>query len=95
MVQLVRERPAEEFIVATETGIMHRMQQLAPEKRFFAADRAAVCAYMKTITLEATRDSLKLDQFHITVPPITAARARASLDRMVALGPGVVRQPGD
>jgi quinolinate synthase len=95
MVQLVRERPAEEFIVATETGIMHRMQQLAPEKRFFAADRAAVCAYMKTITLQATRDSLKLDQFHITVPPITAARARASLDRMVALGPGVVKKPGD
>ena len=95
MVQLVRERPAEEFIIATETGIMHRMEQLAPEKRFFAADRAAVCAYMKTITLEATRDSLKLDQFHITVPPRTAARARASLDRMVALGPGVAKKPGD
>jgi quinolinate synthase len=95
MVQLVRERPAEEFIVATETGIMHRMEQLAPEKRFFAADRAAVCAYMKTITLEATRDSLKLDRYHVTVPPDTAARARASLDRMVALGPGVVKKPGD
>jgi quinolinate synthase len=95
MIQLVRERPAEEFIIATETGIMHRMEQLAPEKRFFAADRAAVCAYMKTITLEATRDALKLDQFHVTVPPLTAARARASLDRMVALGPAVVRKPGD
>jgi quinolinate synthase len=95
MVQLVKERPAQEFIIATETGIMHRMEQVAPEKRFFAADRAAVCAYMKTITLEATRDALKLDQFHVTVPPLTAARARASLDRMVALGPGVVRKPGD
>ena len=95
MIQLVRERAAEEFIIATETGIMHRMQQLAPEKRFFAADRAAVCAYMKTITLESTRDALKLDQFHVTVPSLTAARARASLDRMVALGPGVVWKPGD
>jgi quinolinate synthase len=95
MVQLVQERPAEEFIVATETGIMHRMQQTAPEKHFFAADRAAVCAYMKTITLEATRDALKLDQFHVTVPALTAARARAALDRMVALGPAVVRKPGD
>ena len=35
---------------------------------FFAADRAAVCAFMKTITLEATRDALKLDRFHVTVP---------------------------
>jgi quinolinate synthase len=95
MVQLVRERPAEEFIVATEIGIIHRMQQMAPEKRFFPADRTALCAYMKTITLEATRDALRLDQFHVTVPPLTAARARAALDRMVALGPAVVRKPGD
>jgi quinolinate synthase len=95
MVQLVKERPAKEFIVATETGIMHRMQHEAPEKQFYAADRAAVCAYMKTITLESTRDALKLDQFHVTVPPEIAARARLALDRMVALGPGVVAKPGD
>jgi len=95
MVQLVKERPATEFIVATETGIMHRMEQLAPEKKFIAADRAAVCAFMKTITLEGTLDALKLDRYHITVPKAIADRARASLDRMVALGPGVVRKPGD
>ncbi len=95
MVQLVRERPATEFIVATETGIMHRMQLEAPEKRFFAADRAAVCAYMKTITLESTRDALRLDQHLIEVPENIARRARASLDRMVALGPAVARKPGD
>ncbi len=95
MVQLVKERPAREFIVATETGIMHRMQLEAPEKKFFAADRAAVCAFMKTITLEATRDALSLDQFHITVPEAIAARARLALDRMVALGPGVAQKPGD
>lgn len=95
MIQLVKERPAKEFIVATETGIMHRMQQLAPEKQFFAADRAAVCAYMKVITLEGTRDALKLDRYHVTVPKEVADRARASLDRMVALGPAVVKKPGD
>ena len=50
---------------------------------------------MKTITLEGTRDALKLDQFHVTVAPEIAARARASLDRMVALGPGVAKKPGD
>ena len=32
MVQLVSERPAQEFIVATETGIMHRMQQDGPHE---------------------------------------------------------------
>lgn len=95
MIQLVKERPATEFVVATETGIMHRMEQLAPEKKFFAADRSAVCAYMKTITLEATRDALRLDQHHVTVPPEIAERARLSLDRMVALGPSIAKKPGD
>ena len=95
MIQLVRERPATEFIIATETGIMHRMEQLAPEKRFFPADRAAVCAYMKTITLESTRDALLLDRHHVAVPPAIADRARAALDRMVSLGPAVVAKPGD
>lgn len=95
MVQLVKERPAREFIIATETGIMHRMEQLAPDKKFIAADGTAVCAFMKTITLEGTRDALKLDRYHITVPKDVADRARASLDRMVALGPGVAKKPGD
>ena len=93
MIQLVAERPASEFIVATETGIMHRMQQMAPEKTFIAADRGAVCAYMKTITLPRVKESLELDRYHITVPKDVAARARAAVDRMVALGAG--GKPGD
>ena len=87
--------PAKEFIIATETGIMHRMAKEAPDKSFFAADRAAECAYMKTITLEATLDALRLDQHHITVPLDIASRARASVDRMIALGPATAAKPGD
>jgi quinolinate synthase len=68
---------------------------MAPEKHFFPADRGAVCAFMKTITLEGTRDALKLDRHHISVPKEIADRARAALDRMVALGPGVAKKPGD
>ena len=86
MIRAVRERPAHRFIVATETGIMHRMRQLAPDKEFIAADPEAECAFMKTITLPNVRDSLALDRYHITVPPDIAARARGAIDRMVALG---------
>lgn len=74
------------FIVATETGIMHRMRKLAPQKEFVAADEDAVCAYMKTITLESVRDALARDRYHVTVPPDVADRARAAIDRMVAIG---------
>ncbi len=86
MVRAVTERPASRFIVATETGIMHRMRQMAPAKEFIAADPEAVCAFMKTITLSGVRESLVLDQYHVTVPPDIAARARGAIDRMVALG---------
>jgi quinolinate synthase len=86
MIRKVTERPAQRFIVATETGIMHRMQQVAPQKQFIPADPEAVCAFMKTITLTGVRDSLALDQYHVTVPPDIAARARRAIDRMVALG---------
>lgn len=86
MVRAVKEHPASEFIVATETGIMHRMKQMAPQKRFIAADPEAVCAYMKTITLTGVRDSLALDRYHVTVPADIASRARGAIERMVALG---------
>jgi quinolinate synthase len=86
MIRLTKERPAKSFIIATETGIMHRMKQLAPEKEFIAADPEAVCAFMKTITLPNVRDSLLLDRYEITVPEEIARRAKLSLDRMVSLG---------
>ena len=86
MIRKVTERPATQFIVATETGIMHRMKQVAPNKQFIPADPEAVCAFMKTITLPEVRNSLALDRYHITVPPEIAARARRAIDRMVALG---------
>jgi len=86
MIRAVTERPVSRFIVATETGIIHRMEQMAPEKEFIPADPEAQCAFMKTITLTGMRDSLLLDRYHITVPPDIANRARGAIDRMVALG---------
>jgi quinolinate synthase len=86
MVRLAKDRPAPAFIVATETGILHRMRQVAPDKRFYPADPEAVCAFMKTITLANVRDALRLDRYEITVPDEIARRARLSLDRMVSLG---------
>ncbi|HXS25674.1 MAG TPA: quinolinate synthase NadA [Gemmatimonadales bacterium] len=86
MIRLVKERPADSFIVATETGIMHRMKQIAPAKQFYPADPEAVCAFMKTITLPGVRDALVLDRYEITVPEDIARRARLALDRMVSLG---------
>lgn len=86
MIRMVRSRPTTKFIVATEVGIGHRMKQLAPDKEFVMADPQAVCAFMKTITLERARDALLRDRHVVTVPTAVAERARAALDRMVAIG---------
>jgi quinolinate synthase len=78
--------PNEEFIVATEVGILHRLRRENPSRRFFAANDRAVCAYMKVTTLPKVRQSL-LDMTHrITVPPAVAARARRAIERMIAIG---------
>jgi quinolinate synthase len=85
MVRLAASRPARRYIVATETGILHRMRQAAPDREFHPADPEAVCAFMKAITLQNVRDALLLDRYHVTVPPAIASRARAAIDRMVSI----------
>ena len=77
---------ADTFIVATETGILHRLQKANPGKRFIAANRAAVCAYMKVTTLPKIVRSLERLEHRITVPADVAARARRAIERMVAIG---------
>jgi quinolinate synthase len=86
MVSFAKASPKKRFLVATETGIIHRLNKEAPGKRFEAVSEKAICKYMKMITLEKLRDSLRDWQFEVTVDPEIAARARGAIDRMVALG---------
>ena len=85
MVKLARSSEKPEFVVATETGILHRLRKEAPEKRFYAMSERAVCRYMKMITLEKVRDSLRDMQHHVTVPPEVAERAQGAIRRMVEI----------
>jgi quinolinate synthase len=62
------------------------MRQESPDKRFVAANEAAVCRYMKMITLPKLRDSLRELKFEVRVPPEIAERARLPIERMVAIG---------
>ena len=86
MVEHARTSPKQRFLVATEEGIIHRLQREAPGKTFQPVREGAVCRFMKTITLEKVRDSLRDWQYEVTVDPVIAARARGAIDRMVALG---------
>jgi len=86
MVRRVKESPADEFIIATETGILYRMEKENPTKRLIPANPDAVCKYMKMITPEKVLRSLEKDVFEVRVPAETATRARRAIDRMVAIG---------
>jgi len=77
---------ADEYIVATEIGILHRLRRENPAKRFFAASDRAQCAYMKVTTLPKVRAALENMRYPITVAPEVAARARLAIERMIAIG---------
>jgi len=85
MINFAKSSPKERFLVATETGIIHRLNKEAPEKRFEAVSEKAICKYMKMITLEKLRDSLRDWKHVVEVEPELAARARGAIDRMVAI----------
>jgi quinolinate synthase len=77
---------ADEFIVATEVGILHRLQRENPTKRFIPANDRAVCAYMKVTTLPKVLRALETMEHKITVAPAIAEKAKRAIERMVAIG---------
>jgi quinolinate synthase len=92
MLDFARESEADEFIVATETGMLYPLEQENPGKRFIPANRMASCKYMKMITLPKLRDALREMKPVIKVDPAIAERARIPIERMVAIGPGSAKR---
>ena len=86
MINRPRISDADEFIVATEVGILHRLRRENPTKKFFPASELAVCAFMKVTTLPKVLRSLERLEHHITVDPVTSDRARGAIERMIAIG---------
>ena len=83
MVREAAESGADRFIVATETGILHRLRKEAPEKEFLPLKESAVCEYMKMITPAKLLRSLREGVFEVRVDPEIARRARGAIDRML------------
>jgi len=86
MLKQVAEHPDGDFIIATETGMLHPLHKAAPRARLTAANPKAVCKYMKMITLSKLRDSLRDHKYEVRVPADIAERARIPIQRMIAIG---------
>jgi quinolinate synthase len=89
MVGYCRESPANEFIIVTESGMLHRLRKEVPGKVFIAGptDLCACndCRYMKLNTLEKLRDCLDYLEPEITIPEPIRVKAERSVRRMLEL----------
>jgi quinolinate synthase len=87
MLDFAARSDAKEFIVATETGMLHPLEQSNPGKTFIPANRQAACRYMKMITLPKLRDALRDLKPVVKVDPALAERARIPIERMISITP--------
>ena len=85
MMNHVKNSKSNEFVVATETGILYRMKQQNPTKKFIPASENAECEYMKMITLDKVYNSLLNETTVITVPKEIADKARLAIERMLEI----------
>jgi len=83
MIKYANQSNAKEFVVATETGILHQLQKQNPEKKFHPVKDDAVCEYMKMITLEKLYRSINEEIYEVKVPEEIAKRAIKPITRMI------------
>ncbi len=84
MQRYAKESTAQEFIIASEKGLVERLQYDFPEKQFYHVTPLATCPNMKKNTLEKVRDALEKEDTRIVVEPQTAAKALAAIQAMLA-----------
>ncbi len=89
MVSYCRDDAAREFIIVTESGMLHRLRREVPDKIFVPGPTELCscgdCRYMKLNTLEKLRDCLANLQPEILIPEDVRARAERSVRRMLEL----------
>lgn len=85
MYDYCRNSPAHTFIIGTETGILYRLRKENPGKEFILASPSLICPNMKLTSLENVLFSLQTMSPVVTVPEEVRLKAKAALDRMLAV----------
>ncbi len=97
MITYCKTSPARQFIIVTESGILHRMQKECPGKEFVCAPavdpmraptdpcHCSECKYMKMNTLEKVRDCMKRLAPRIELKEEIINRARLPIGRMLEI----------
>lgn len=83
MMKQAKTSISNQFIVATETGMLHRMRMENPQKEFIPIKEDAICKYMKKITVEKVYNSLLNEAYEVKVPLNISEKARIPIERML------------
>jgi quinolinate synthase len=86
MLTAARATGATSVLVATETGMLHQLRQANPDVRWEPVNPDAVCRFMKMTTPDALLRCLRDGVHEVQVPAAVAARARAAVEAMIAVG---------
>ncbi len=85
MVNFVKNSTDNEFVVATEIGVLHRMRKFRPDASYYPVSENMICEYMKKITIEKVLESLREEKYEITVPEEIRVKALVPIERMLAI----------
>jgi len=85
IMKTAKESSAKRFIIATEKGVVDRLQRDYPEKEFILATEKAICENMKWNTLEDVLNCLENESPEIFVDKETSQKAVVSIERMLAV----------
>lgn len=90
LLKYTQSDPSQEFIVATETGILYQMQKASPQKTFIPAPPNNSCAcndcpHMKRNTLEKIYLCMKYELPEIMIEESIRLQAKKSIDRMMEI----------
>lgn len=80
-----RASSSKEFIIGTEVGMIYRLKKDNPDKEFYPLSEKAVCQNMKKTNLEKVLRALRTLEPRVTVPEEIAAKAKLSIERMLAV----------
>jgi quinolinate synthase len=85
MLRFAKSSDAKEFIVGTETGLMHRLKKENPDKIFYPLRKDMICPNMKKTTLNSVLSALKETKNVIKVSEEIRIPAKKALDRMLEI----------
>jgi len=85
MVKAAQETSAEEVLIGTEAGILHRLRKENPRTAFLPVKDLAFCSNMKKITLIKVWMALEEMKYRIEVPAAVSQRARGAIEKMIQI----------